>query len=113
MLTTQDLQAIRGIVTEEIDRRIDEFAVIVARGFEAVDQRFEAMDKRFNAMDARFDAMDQRFDAMDLRFDAMDLRFDALESRVQTIEGTLVYFTADRADTETRLTRLESKAFRG
>jgi predicted nuclease with TOPRIM domain len=71
---------------------------LMAKGFEAVNQRFNAVDHRFASIDKRFDAVDHRFASIDKRFDALDkileVRFAALKAEVgatQTeLEGRLL-----------------------
>lgn len=38
---------------------IDDLAIMVAKGFEAVDKRFNDVDKRFNAVDKRLDDVEE------------------------------------------------------
>lgn len=74
---------------------IDGLAVMVKKGFDAVDQRF-------NAVDQRFDAVDQRFDGIEKRLDHMDARLSYVERDVAEIRKHFVY----RDEFEDALARL-------
>jgi tetrahydromethanopterin S-methyltransferase subunit G len=39
---------------------INDLALLVGRGFNAVDKRFDAVDKRFGEIDKRFNAVDKK-----------------------------------------------------
>lgn len=64
---------------------------LMAKGFEAVNQRFDAVDQRFAAIDQRFASIDQRFDALDkileVRFAALKAEFGATQTE---LEGRLL-----------------------
>ena len=70
---------------------IDGLAVIVAKGFDAVDKRFDAVDKRFDSLEERLtnkiNGLDQRIDDLALNRATRDelriiqLRVDRLEKK--------------------------------
>jgi FKBP-type peptidyl-prolyl cis-trans isomerase (trigger factor) len=67
-LTKQDLQAIRGIVKEEVDRR-----------FVRIDKRFDEMGKRFDRLERTTNRMEMQMRAMVEREDEHTVRLDRLE----------------------------------
>ena len=56
------------------DKKIDNLAVMVQKGFSEVDRRFEQVDRRFDGIDKRLDGMVTKAE--------MNRRFDGLEDRV-------------------------------
>ncbi len=77
-LTKADLKAIKTVVNEVIDERVDP-------RFVSIETRLDIHDKRFDNFDKRFDGYDQRFDGYDRRFDSYDHRFDRIENTIQTL----------------------------
>ncbi|MBI2056281.1 MAG: hypothetical protein HYT37_02780 [Candidatus Sungbacteria bacterium] len=61
---------------------IDELAVMVKAGFDAVDARFEAID-------ARFDRVDKHFSKLESDIEDLKVRMGAVEQRIGTIEEIL------------------------
>ena len=58
-LTSEDLNKIRLIVKEEIEK---ELSIFETRIKEYVDIRFEGVDTQFKSIDKRFDSVDKRFE---------------------------------------------------
>ena len=81
----KDLKEIRGVVSQEIDK----FAVIVAKGFDSIQDKLEEHDKRFDEHDKRFESIDKRFDEHDKRFDANDSSHRNINARLDLIETDL------------------------
>jgi archaellum component FlaC len=61
------------------EEQIEELAITVGKGFQAMDLRFEVIDRRFEEIDRRFDVIDVRFNAIDRRFDGIEERLERLE----------------------------------
>ena len=62
-LTKEDLQAIRGLMQEEL----------------------EPINTRLDKVDARLDKVDARLDKVDARLDKVDARLDTLEEKVDVV----------------------------
>lgn len=71
---------------KRFDAKLENLAMMTAKGFENVDKRFEAVDERFESIDERFESMDKKFEAVDKRFDGVDARLDKVESRLFSVE---------------------------
>jgi hypothetical protein len=54
MLTKDDLNEMRKMMSEEMDKR-----------FDGVDTKLAGIDKRFDGVDTKFDGIDKRFDRID------------------------------------------------
>ena len=101
----KDLKEIKGVVKEVVNKEIDKFAVVVAKGFgdidrkliehdkkfESIDKKFENVDNKFDSIDNKFDSIDKKFDSIDNRFDSIDNRFDSIDNRFEKIENKLDY----------------------
>ena len=61
-LTTTDLQAIRGIVKEEVNASLDEAMIQVAAGFEEVHLKLADHDTKFANIDVRFDILEAKLE---------------------------------------------------
>lgn len=46
---------------EAVDKKFDEFALMVQGGFRSVDKRFDEVDKRFDEVDKRVGEVDKKF----------------------------------------------------
>ena len=77
-LTKEDLQAIKAIVDERLDR-VDE-------RLDRVDEKLDRVDERLDRVDERLDRVDERLDKVDERLDKVDERFDGIETRLNTIQ---------------------------
>ncbi|PIS07242.1 hypothetical protein COZ61_02325 [Candidatus Berkelbacteria bacterium CG_4_8_14_3_um_filter_33_6] len=91
-LTKQDLQSIKGIVTEEVTcvvrEEVESLAVMVNKTFNTMEKRFNHIDKRFNHIDKRF---------------------DKIEHRLGNIESDIRQIKSDINNINERLTRLEKR----
>jgi flagellar capping protein FliD len=85
---------------------------LMAKSFEAVNQRFESVDRRFEAVDKRFDSIDKRFDlldkSLDVRFSTFEAKFDSrLDQQatriVKTLGGIMAFLFAAIAGLQTFL----------
>lgn len=67
---------------------IDELAMMVAKGFNAMDEKFNAVDEKFNAMDEKLNAMDEKLTTiqadMNKKVDRVD--YNTLTYRVEKLE---------------------------
>jgi len=82
---------------------IDGLAVIVAKGFDAVDKRFDAVDKRFDAVDKRFDSLEER---LTNKINGLDQRIDDLAlNRATRDELRIIQLRVDRLEKKTGLKR--------
>lgn len=52
-----------------IDRKIDELAIAMHKGFESIDKRFESIDKRFEGVEGEINSIRQD---VDKRFEEME-----------------------------------------
>ena len=71
-----------AVVALTHDPKLDDLALMVAKGFREVDKRFEQVDKRFEQVDKRFEQIDARFDRLETRFDRLEMSFHGLEKTV-------------------------------
>jgi hypothetical protein len=60
---------IKVYTKEIVDTAIDDFAIIIRKHFDRVDERFTEVDRRFGEVDKRFDIIEHRLDMIDNRFD--------------------------------------------
>jgi archaellum component FlaC len=75
---------------------LNDLALMVKRGFDAVDERFNAVDKRFDGVDSRLDNVEGRL--------------DRVESRIISVENRLDYFADHLGDHRRRLEKIEEKS---
>jgi tetrahydromethanopterin S-methyltransferase subunit G len=68
---------------EIVDTAIDDFAVIVLKHFNRLDERFDQVDKRFSEVDERFIKIDKRFESIEQRLDGIDHRLDRIDNRFE------------------------------
>ncbi|KKP89085.1 MAG: hypothetical protein UR93_C0003G0022 [Berkelbacteria bacterium GW2011_GWA2_35_9] len=61
-LTKQDLKDIKGIVKETVSTEIDNFAIIVAKGFDEVHDKLKEHDKRFGKIEDQLTYQNQKID---------------------------------------------------
>lgn len=71
----------KGIKNNEIT--IDQLAMMVAKGFERVDNRFDEVDKRFDKVEERLDDIDYRLSKIEGNHER---RIDILEARMATVK---------------------------
>ena len=64
---------------KRFDAKLENLAMMTAKGFENVDKRFEAVDERFESIDERFEAVNKRFDGVDARLDKVESRLFSVE----------------------------------
>jgi septal ring factor EnvC (AmiA/AmiB activator) len=69
---------------------INDLAVMVQKGFTAVDKRFDEVDYKFEQVDKRFGQIDKRFDKLEkLILADHKRRIEKLEDELKDIKGTL------------------------
>lgn len=72
------------------NKELEKLAIMVARGFDAVDKRFEDVDKRFEDVDKRFADMDRRFDHIESRIDTVETEmhngFRSVNERIDKLQ---------------------------
>lgn len=93
-LTKKDLSQIKKVVHEEVETSVEGLAVIVNKGFQAVDKRFEQVDKHFAQVDTRLHRI--------------DMRLDTVEHDVGEIRNNFVY-RAEVEDVVARISTVEKK----
>ena len=81
-LTKQDLKDIKGIVKETVSAEIDDFAVIVAKGFNEVHDKLIEHDQRFESIDQKLEKHDQKFEEHDDRFNYLSQKMDQNHRKV-------------------------------
>jgi chromosome segregation ATPase len=81
MLEQNDLRQIKEIM----DSSLEELAIIVDKGFEAVDKRFEAVDKRFDGIEKRLDSIEGEMRLLRKRLDDIEIRLEAMEDRMDRL----------------------------
>jgi len=65
---------------QKVSVTIDELAVMIAKGFAAVDKKFEVVDRRFEELESSFDSkIDGRFTEFETK---MDARFNDLQRQL-------------------------------
>ncbi len=81
---------------------LDDLALMMGKGFNAVDKKFDGVYKRFDEMDEKFDEVDEKFDGVYKRFDEMDEKIDNVRTELKhdfNILQTAVDGYAKKADT--------------
>lgn len=105
MLTREDLNGIKGVVTDALEnsfprlfeKSFTPFAQAIQKDFSKVHERFEKIDERFNKVDERFEKIDERFDKIDERFSKVDGDINYIHNHLSLIEGKI----DKKADQET------------
>ena len=96
MLTKGDLKAIRGLIVETVepivDKKIEELAIMTARGFVDISNRMATkneVNKRFEEIDGRFQKIEDRFEEVGDRFDRLEYKvaqgFDILTDKLKLV----------------------------
>lgn len=113
-----------GVLTEILDVRFNEFAVMVANGFADVIERIggvrktaDILDTKFVSLDTKFSSLERKFVSleakMDDKFEELHRRFDSLERRLVSLEvrhdGFEKYTHSRFAATEKRFDLLEKQ----
>ncbi|KKP97460.1 MAG: hypothetical protein US25_C0002G0005 [Candidatus Moranbacteria bacterium GW2011_GWE1_36_7] len=80
------------------DKKIEDLAGMVQRGFVQIDKRFEQVDKRFEQVDKRFEQVDKRFEQVDKRFDKLEKKVDDIQNKVTQIDRRLFSVEEDVAE---------------
>jgi len=111
-LTTQDLDAIKGIVDTSIDdaitnrvkpmidEAVEDLRLHTAAGFAEMDERFAQVDKRFAQVDARFGSLEQKVDRI-------DGELQTVKHTVTRIDHDLHELTGEVSIVNKRLERLD------
>lgn len=73
------------------DITLNDLALMVKQGFDAVDKRFESVDERFESIDNRLENLEKGQEEIKLRLDNVAYRFELLEleQRVHYLEKLL------------------------
>lgn len=93
MLDTQDKKYIEDLM----DKKFDDFAMIMKGSFDQVYQKFYEVDKRFDQIDKRFGDVDKRFDRLEYRMDVLEYkvvggygrRMDKIEDDLMVVKSKL------------------------
>lgn len=80
-LEKEDLKQIREIVTEVVDKKIDSFAIVVAKSFVKVDERFDQIDKRFERVEYKIGLLQTDVKAIQREIDDIKNKLAAIEKR--------------------------------
>lgn len=59
MLTTDDLKKLRGVIKQEIDKRVEGTELKMELRFNAIDKRFEKIERQVNH---KFDAVEKQME---------------------------------------------------
>lgn len=83
----------KGFTVQEkrFDDKLENLALMVAKGFEHVDKRFEQIDSRFDLMDQRFEQVDKRFEQVDRRFAHIEATLSTVQRDIEGIQREMVY----------------------
>ena len=82
------LEANKKDLVSVISRSQAELAVMMAKGFEAVDKRFDGVDKRFDGIDKSLGKIGIRLDTVEMKIDrALYTDNVNLERRVKKLEN--------------------------
>ncbi|MEW6102567.1 MAG: hypothetical protein AB1630_01915 [bacterium] len=90
-LSKNDIEEIRKIVREEVQREVGALRQEMNLKFEAQEQRFEAIDQRFEAVDQRFEALDQRFEEIDKRFHLLYILLSSIIGFMGIMVGSVLW----------------------
>ena len=77
-LTPQDLNKIRLIVVEEIQKESS-----------IINQKIDKLDTRIDGLDTRIDGLDTRIDKLTSRIDGLDTRIRSVENNISWVRGKL------------------------
>ena len=99
MLSTEDLQAIKGLFEETVVVRLDQ----MDSRLERLEGRVEQLDSRLERLEGRVEQLDSRLERLEGRVEQLDSRLERLEGRVEQLDSRLVHLEG-RVD---RLERLE------
>lgn len=92
---------------QQVNANIENLAVAVKRGFDAVDKRFEQVDARFESIDMRFESIDTRFEKLEAKvddgFSHVNARLLTMERDIAEIRAHFVY----REEFEDMMARLK------
>ncbi len=106
-LTKQDIGEIKTVVNDVVENKIDKFAIVVARGFEEVQEKLKEHDKRFDAVDKHFDKNDSAHRSINARLDLIETDLSNirnLQNEVRHIRDLLSVVT-----TRTEFSKLEAR----
>lgn len=89
-LTNDDLQAIKGVVTETVQPMIDELALQTAAGFNEVHTRIDGVESRLGGVETRLggqiDSLETTTNRIENKLDATIDRVDDHEVRLQKLK---------------------------
>ena len=79
MLTTDDLNKLRGVIREEVDKRAEQTELKMEHRFNAVDKRFDSVDKNFKKIEKQMELDRQDWSAF---FNEAGIFFDEMRSKL-------------------------------
>lgn len=69
------LRQLEEVLDKKLDRKFDDFALIVKAGFDEVDRKFERIDQRFDGVDHRLTGITMRLGGLDKRMDDFSMNY--------------------------------------
>ena len=109
-LTKQDLQSIKGIVTEEVTcvvrEEVESLAVMVNKTFNTMEKRFNHIDKRFDKIEHRLGNIESDIRQIKSDINNINERLTRLEKRTLEDDDVLSH---EVIDLRNRLTILEKQ----
>jgi len=101
-LTQKDLEAIKLLVTEVIDTKL-----------EPIIKRLDSLERRFDSLESRFDNLEGRFDDLESKVDRLEAKLDAHieESRFEhrEIRQLINISISNHSSVSSRLNIIESR----
>jgi archaellum component FlaC len=117
MLEEKDLQLIKGIVDESVEK----FAVIVGQSFAKVDERLDKIDERLEKIEQDIRDMKDEIAGLKYQLAMTNERLDKLEERMSSLEekvdrviemetGDILIINKEIENLKLRITVLEKRA---
>ncbi len=72
---------------ENLEKNLDDLAILTKENFELVFSKFEEVDRRFEEIDKRFEHVDRRFDRIEnVSIGNHERRIENIEDRLRVVE---------------------------
>ena len=80
----------KSIKNKVVSVTTDDLALMVQKGFVAIDKRFDGVDKRFDGVDKRFDKVEERLDRIEnILINEHNSRIERLEDKMLQVQVLL------------------------
>ena len=110
MLSTEDLQAIKGLFEETVVVRLDQLDGRMERmegRMERMEGRMEQLEGRMEQLEGRVDQLNDRMEHLEGRMEQLEGRVDQLNDRMEHLEGCVNQLNGRMEHLEGRVDRLD------